>query len=162
MDSDMERAIVQALFAATDPAMSQAEEGHTPMRVQETRKCSEVDLKEGSETTSKHARKADLANAASHHTVVREDHIVYSSTGDDDGGASKLMGNRASATSSVLARAVADARAGGEEMGERWNSVRLKVVKELAPRCVEYWQIKMVLGRLKSGWPGYIRHNACP
>lgn len=37
----------------------------------------------------------------------------------------------------------------------RWDSVRLKDVKELASSVVEYWQIKMVLARLKSGWSGY-------
>lgn len=33
----------------------------------------------------------------------------------------------------------------------RWDSVRLKDVKELAPRA-EYWEIRMVLARLKSGY----------
>ncbi|CAN0396973.1 unnamed protein product [Ectocarpus sp. 12 AP-2014] len=33
----------------------------------------------------------------------------------------------------------------------RWGSVRLKDVKELAPRA-EYWEIRMVLARLKSGY----------
>lgn len=37
----------------------------------------------------------------------------------------------------------------------RWKFVSLKEAKELAPAEAEYWQIKMVLGRIKSGWRGY-------
>lgn len=45
---------------------------------------------------------------------------------------------------------------GARREGEigRWDSVRLKEVKELAPG-VEYWEIRMVLARLKAGWCGY-------
>lgn len=39
--------------------------------------------------------------------------------------------------------------------GGRWNTVRLKVVKDLAPPVADYWQIKAILARLKSGWTGY-------
>lgn len=42
---------------------------------------------------------------------------------------------------------------GASETG-RWDSVRLKEVKELAPGA-EYWEIRMVLARLKAGWCGY-------
>lgn len=38
----------------------------------------------------------------------------------------------------------------------RWESVGLREVKELAP-AVEYWQIRMVLARSKSGWCGCAR-----
>lgn len=46
-----------------------------------------------------------------------------------------------------------NAAASASEIG-RWDSVRLKEVKELAPGA-EYWEIRMVLARLKSGWCGY-------
>ncbi len=42
---------------------------------------------------------------------------------------------------------------GASEIG-RWDSVRLKAVKEQAPNA-EYWEIRMVLARIKSGWRGY-------
>lgn len=35
----------------------------------------------------------------------------------------------------------------------RWDNVRLKEVKALMP-AAEYWQIRMVLARFKSGWSG--------
>lgn len=38
----------------------------------------------------------------------------------------------------------------------RWEAVGLREVKELAP-AAEYWQIRMVLARIKSGWCGYAR-----
>ncbi|CAM9349247.1 unnamed protein product, partial [Hapterophycus canaliculatus] len=38
----------------------------------------------------------------------------------------------------------------------RWEGVRLKEAKALAPDS-EYWEIRMVLARLKSGWLGYQR-----
>lgn len=38
----------------------------------------------------------------------------------------------------------------------RWEAVGLREVKELAPTA-EYWQIRMVLARFKSGWCGYAR-----
>lgn len=38
----------------------------------------------------------------------------------------------------------------------RWESVGLREVKDLAPG-VEYWQIRMVLARFKSGWCGCAR-----
>lgn len=47
-------------------------------------------------------------------------------------------------------------RVGGSKLASeigRWDSVRLKEVKELAPDA-EYWEIRMVLARLKSGWCG--------
>lgn len=44
--------------------------------------------------------------------------------------------------------------AGGAGGTGRWESVRLKEVKELAPSA-EYWEIRMVLARLKAGWRGY-------
>lgn len=34
---------------------------------------------------------------------------------------------------------------------ERWDSIRLKDVKALIPHA-EYWQIRLILARFKSGW----------
>eukprot|EP00903_Cladosiphon_okamuranus_P013350 g12442.t2 len=76
-----------------------------------------------------------------------------SSDGGSGGGGSS---NEASAAR-VAPRAGAEGGAEGakerDEMG-RWDSVRLKEVKELAPTA-EYWEIRMVLARLKAGWCGY-------
>lgn len=47
----------------------------------------------------------------------------------------------------------AEGARGATEIG-RWDSGRLKEVKELAPSA-EYWEIRMVLARLKAGWCGY-------
>lgn len=54
-----------------------------------------------------------------------------------------------------VAKAHDDVAPVSDGRGGRWSSVRLKDVKELAPAEAEYWQIKLVLGRLKSGWRGY-------
>lgn len=76
-------------------------------------------------------------------------------------GVSSATGNRA--VIDVQTKSVGEMDAPGQEAQvaiSRWDFVRLKEVKELTPDVVEYWQIKMVLARLKTGWSGY--SSWCP
>lgn len=64
--------------------------------------------------------------------------------------------NGANGGSGARGKATGEGADGAKSAGEigRWDSVKLKEVKELAPGA-EYWEIRMVLARLKSGWCGY-------
>lgn len=87
------------------------------------------------------------------------------SSGPDEsvssGLSSQKTGFRGSATNAEGATIAAETEntAGGEGLGvvgtaRRWESVRLGEVKRLAPGA-EYWQIRMLLARLRSGWSGH-------
>eukprot|EP00752_Nemacystus_decipiens_P009809 g8754.t2 len=72
-----------------------------------------------------------------------------SNRSDDDG---KGAGSAARAVGAAGGADGAEGARGMSEMG-RWDSVRLKEVKELAPSA-EYWEIRMVLAKLKAGSSG--------
>lgn len=78
--------------------------------------------------------------------------------GDSSNGGSSSSGGSSNEAGAARVAPRAGAEDGAEgakgagEMG-RWDSVRLKEVKELAP-AAEYWEIRMVLARLKAGWCG--------
>lgn len=59
---------------------------------------------------------------------------------------------RAGATEASLQEEYQDTSSGKDLTGSGWEHVSLKKVKDLAPPQAEYWQIKLILARLKSGW----------
>lgn len=140
MDSTVEAGIVRALFLSTTPT-------HTPDGT--------IATTEGGDPcpeSNQHENIAPQGLAGAPSTAVPHE---APAGGGENGNCNRMAGHDVGSSDR---RSAASTSGRGDAGGAgRWNSVRLKEVKELAPPEAEYWQIKMVLGRLKSGWSGYSR-----
>lgn len=88
--------------------------------------------------------------SGSHHADGSLDRLVHCVVSENHNNSLNTLGRDARG---VL---LAESEPGYEKasMAGRWEAVKLKEVKALAPQS-EYWEIRMVLARLKSGWSGY-------
>ena len=107
--------------------------------------CGDTDTQSQLELTSRLNRAHDGHAGNGHDQDVGSDGNGRSNNNSSKGGSPTPTGSAATGR-------------GGEGASEtgcgRWACVKLKAVKELAPDA-EYWEIRMVLARIKSGWCGY-------
>lgn len=75
----------------------------------------------------------------------------------EEKGACAEGSKRAGAKEASLQEEYQDTSSGKDSTGSGWENVSLKKVKDRAPPQAEYWQIKLILARLKSGWS---KHDA--